>query len=88
MSELYSGKQYQFYQAALEAVNNDDTIGPIRKLALRRRLQRPKFLELAMSEYEADIQWDDPDRPCEIDWSDIDWAALLNILLTLLKLFA
>ena len=87
MTQLYSGKQQEFYQAAIKHINADDTLGPVRKMVLRRRLQRPKFLELAMEEYEADIQWQDPDHPADINYGEIDWNMLLNILLTLLKLW-
>ncbi len=87
MDKIYSGKQYQFYSAAVEHIDKDDSLGRVRKMMLKRRLKRPRFLEMAMSEYEADVRWQNPDNPEEVNFGNIDWNLLLDVLLTLLKLW-
>ena len=84
----YSGNQKLFYDAVMKKIAEDNSIGRLRKFALRRRMMKPLFVRMAMDEYAADIHWEDPEQPREIDWSNIDWQQLLNILLVLLKLFA
>lgn len=84
----YTGNQKLFYDSVMESIAEDKSISRLRKFVLRRRMMRPRFVQLAMEEYQADLQWEDPDQPVAIDWESIDWEKLLNILLVLLKLFA
>lgn len=84
----YTGNQKLFYDSVMESIAEDKSISRLRKFVLRRRMMRPRFVQLAMEEYQADLQWEDPDQPVAIDWENLDWEKLLNILLVLLKLFA
>ena len=83
----YTGNEKLFYDSVMKSITEDKSIGRLRKFALRRRMMKPRFVRMAMEEYQADQMWDDPEDPREIDWSAIDWEQLLNILLVLLKLF-
>ena len=78
-----------FIDGARQAIQSSDKLTRIQKFILKRRLNRPRFVRLAMGEYKAELFWNDPDKAVgEIDWSNIDWEKLLNILLILIKLFA
>ena len=78
-----------FISGARKAIESSDDLNRIQKFILKRRLSRPRFVKLAMREYKAELFWNDPDKAVgSIDWSNIDWAKMLDILLILIKLFA
>ena len=78
-----------FIDGARNAIESSDKLNRIQKFILKRRLSRPRFVKLAMREYKAELFWNDPDKAVgAIDWSNIDWAKMLDILLILIKLFA
>ena len=78
-----------FIDGARKAIESSDNLNRIQKFILKRRLSRPRFVKLAMREYKAELFWNDPDKAVgAIDWSNIDWSKMLDILLILIKLFA
>lgn len=77
-----------FVNAAIKAVDASD-LRRLQKFIIKRRLKSPRFVELVKSEYVAEKYWENPESfdAQAIDWSNIDWAKLIDLILTLIKIF-
>ena len=77
-----------FVKAAREAVDRSD-LRRLQKFIIKRRLNSPRFVELVKSEYVAEQYWQDPENfsASAIDWNNVDWAKLIDLILTLIKIF-
>ena len=77
-----------FIKAARKAVDASD-LRRLQKFIIKRRLNSPRFVEFVKSEYIAEQYWEDPDNfnAAAIDWDNIDWAKLIDLILTLIKIF-
>jgi len=78
-----------FIDAARKAVDKSD-ISRLKKFRIKRRLNKPRFVEFAKSEIKADLYWDDPEafENGAIDWENVDWEKLLNLILSIIQIFA
>lgn len=79
----------QFIDAAIAAVDKSD-LTRIQKWRVKRRLHKKRFVEEAKKEVRAELFWNDPEamQNAEIDWSTVDWKAIVTVVLTLIKIFA
>lgn len=78
-----------FVEAAKKAVDKSD-LSRLKKFRIKRRLEKPRFVELIKKEIEADLYWDDPEafENRAIDWENVDWQQLLNLILSIIQMFA
>ncbi len=79
----------EFIEAARKAVDKSD-LSRLKKFRIKRRLNKPRFVELAKSEIKADLYWDDPEafQNGAIDWENVDWEKLLSLILSIIQIFA
>ena len=79
-----------FVDAVRRSLRESD-LRPAQKWRIERRLNRPAFVRKLKEEVRADWIWsqDDPEEAQArgIDWSEIDWQAIISVALMLLKLF-
>ena len=85
----------EFIDAVMQEANKRGIKG-FRKWRLQRRLHQKNFVKAAQQEIAAQMYWDNPTDladsaitdPAGIDWSNIDWDKVFNIILQLLELFS
>jgi len=77
-----------FVKAAREAVDASD-LRRLQKFIIKRRLNSPRFVEFVKSEYIAEQYWENPEtfNASAIDWNNVDWEKLIDLILTLIKIF-
>ena len=63
----------------------------LRKIRIRRAMKRPEVVRQAMAEVAEQEYWNESTTEDEklrsIDWDSIDWEAILNIVLMIMKMF-
>lgn len=78
-----------FIDAVRSSLEESD-LSRFQKWRIERRLNKPKFVAMLKKEVRAEVFWGTPDGevPVAIDWSEIDWQAIISVALMLIKLFA
>ena len=80
-----------FIDAVREGLEKSD-LNRFQKWRIERRLNKPAFVEMLKSEVRAEVIWNSTDpeamQNVKLDWSDIDWEAIISVALMLIKLFA
>jgi hypothetical protein len=78
-----------FIKAAREAVKKSN-LNRLQKWRIERRLNNKRFVKTLKAEVTAEVIWqsDDPEAMLArgIDWSDVDWQAIVTVALMLIKL--
>ena len=69
----------------------DSRVPRLQKVRIRRHLKNPEFVRQTMQKVAEQEYWNgeetEEERLRAIDWDSIDWEAILNIVLMIMKMF-
>lgn len=85
-----SGEEKAFLLRAERGLR-ESRVPRLQKVRIRRHLKNPDFVREAMTQVAEQEYWSgeetEEERLRAIDWDSIDWEAILNIVLMIMKMF-
>ena len=85
-----SGEEKAFLLRAEKGLR-EANLPRLQKVRIRRNLKSPEFVRETMQKVAEQEYWNgeetDEEKARSVDWDSIDWEAILNIVLMIMKMF-